>query len=77
MTHPLPRLVYDRDAAPRAHATPAVCQCAACRQLEDERMPVRTMGMAVAGVVVGTLLPFAWDARGMVGVLASMIGVRL
>ena len=74
MTRPVPRLVYDRDEGAIERPTPPACRCELCAQ---DDMPVRTIVMAIAGVAIGTLIPFAWDAHGMVVVLASMVGVRL
>jgi hypothetical protein len=73
MTQPVLRVVAGRDL-PIA-APPVSCRCDRCR---DEERPARTTLMvAAAGVVVGTLIPFAWNARGMIEVLASMLGVKL
>ena len=70
-----PRLVYDADAKVMEIFPPIECRCDRCSS--QEGMPVRSMVMAGAGVLVGTIIPFAWDARGMIVVLASMVGVRV
>jgi hypothetical protein len=71
----------DRVVYPRTHTRPydveihlVDCGCDICDPVEP---PLPIALMAVAGIIVGTLLPFAWDARGMIGVLASMIGLRV
>jgi hypothetical protein len=50
------------------------CDCIHCDPVEPA-LPL--LKLAIISVPVGTLIPFAWDARGMISVLASMIGVRI
>lgn len=50
------------------------CDCIHCDPVEPV---LPNLKLAIGGIAVGTLIPFAWDARGMISVLASMIGLRI